>query len=908
MLSPITNLRIELNFSIVSIIGLIKSYPISRFTLLIFSIFCFFNFTLSPRELFSQTQKPPIHGTGKIEFHFQTPKKDAIPNVIVTIKNQSGKFTSDSSGNLLLTVPTGKIGFTFVADGYATENIRFGIFKDSTVKQTIILDPEIPMYDVSGVEVSSKYNTTQRPNINAPTDQRLPIKPGDITEIPLGSLERLLSTLGGVSIGNEFSTQYRVRGGNFDENLIYINGIEIYRPMIVRTGQQEGLPITNPVLTKDVTFNSGGFPAAYGDKLSSVLNVEYQTPNKFAASAELGLLSQNAHVEGSTKNSKDSTSPGRVSYLLGVRRFSPSYLLNTLNTTGTYQPRFYDAQGLLTFKPKGKSNELLKYKTRKDGSVDTIILPIDRKKWSLFGILTHSKFSFNPQNRETTFGTVTGAIRLFVAFEGQEQTNYTTGQAAIIYEYKPTFRLTLKNSLSFIRSVESEISSVEGGYRLGDVNTDMGSKSFNEVIAIRGVGTELRNARNYLTVNLINIEHRGELKLDRDFYKKLYSRSVNSFQRHQISWGIKLQSEIIDDIYREWSAIDSADFVRQNDLIFARNSQHTFRGSGFFQYTWRTGKTTNLITGIRGNYWTLNKEFLFSPRIQFVYDPTLKLANPDSARHRIQFRLATGMYSQPPFFRELRNFQGVLDPGVRAQKSIHFIAGFDYTFRIWDRDFKLYVEGYYKRLLNIIPYEIENVRIRYYPQQTGTGYSYGIDTRINGQFIQGIESWFSFSVLKTEEDVTNDFTRVFNEKREQIGTVPQGLVPRPSDQRFNLGFYFQDEFPRSKTLKVHVNYVFNSGLPFGPPQKYSDRTTFFRAPSYHRVDIGISKLLIFRSKHDVRKKFSVESLWIGLEVFNLLQRENTVSYTWISAVNGEGYAVPNYLSNRLISLRAVLRL
>lgn len=824
--------------------------------------------------------------TGQLELKIQAQDGKSLPQISVGTKNRKDIALTDTNGIARLNLSIGKqtIIIRDKEDIYEDQEKRLTIFADSVLKITIILKKQ---KETSIGPVTIEDNTNL-PNVNRPTDQIIPLKTKDIVYMPNSSIERLLTLLGGVGTTSEFSTQYRVRGGNFDENLTYINQVEIYRPMIVRSGQQEGLPITNSNLAKNVSFNSGGFPAIYGDKLSSVLNIDYQTPNKFQATAELGLLNQNIHLEGSSKNKTDSTLPGRTTYLMGARRFSPTYLLNSLNTQGDYQPNFWDIQSVFTYTPKLKR---LHYKTITDenGKTDTIIRPKDPFKISLMGIFTRSEYVFYPKSRETTFGTVTQAFRLFVAFIGEEQTNYSTGQGAITLDYRPSFRFNLKTIFSAVRSVESELTGVEGGYRLGDVNTNLGNEKFNEVVAIRGVGTEIRNARNWLEVSIYSLEQRGEYKLDKNFDKKLLNR--NSFVRHTLNFGWKVQVEHIQDFLREWTATDSADYVKMGELINAKNQQNSMRAIGFVQHTFRTSRTTNLIYGVRANYWTLNKELLVSPRVQFVYDPTLKSNRPDTLKTRIQFRVAIGVYSQPPFYRELRNFAGVVDATVRAQRSIHYILGFDYVFKAWKRDFKLFVEGYYKDLLNLIPYEIDNVRLRYYPQETGVGYAYGVDFRINGQFIQGVESWFSFSYLSTKEDVTND---------------NRGYVRRPSDQRIIMSFYFQDHLPKFKSIKAHVNFVYNSGIPFGPPQTYNNRTAFFQIPAYHRVDLGISKIFIFDKPN--KRKWMPESVWIGFEVFNLLARENTISYNWITDVVGQRFAIPNYLSQRILSLRIVAKI
>ena len=813
-----------------------------------------------------------------------------LPDALVNFKGFKAEFRTDSLGRTKFEQRPGRYLMRVRHVGFVPALERVDLYADSSYRFAIYLRDANPTTET--VTISDSNRATRKSDLDNPFDQLAPLTSREISQMagPSQSLERLFMTLGGVGTSSEFSSQYRVRGGNYDENLIYIHDIEIYRPQIVRSGLQEGLSITNPVLTQDVTFSTGGFSARYGDKLSSVMNITYRTPNRPAGSVELGLLTQNLHLEGSTRNRRDSLRSGPLRFVAGARRFSTQYLLNTLDTQGDYQPTFWDAQALLTWVPPRLEAARTRYVQRPDSSTDTIYLPPDRLKISILGLLTRSKFLFIPSTRETTFGTFNTAFRLFVAFIGEEQTNYTTGQGGILIEHRPSLRLQLKYIFSGVRSLESELTTVEGGYRLGDVNTGFGNENFNEVINIVGIGSELRNARNFLLVEQVSGEFRGDWRLDRNFHTRI--RRSNAYLRHTLSFGLRTVAIRIEDRFREWVALDSADYARVTELIRADNRQTSQQYQGFVQYTFRSSRTTNLISGLRTNHNTLNGQTLVSPRMQFVWEPGRKLDSLGRLRpNNLQLRASVGYYAQPAFYRELRDFSGQVFPETRAQESIHYILGSDWVFRAWGRSFKLFTELFYKDLLRVIPYELENVRLRYYPQNWARGSAYGIDARINGQFIEGIESWFSASLLQTRENVVGD---------------GRSSVRRPSDQRLILSFYFQDEVPRIPTLKVHINFVYNSGLPFGPPRNIDNRTVF-QMPSYQRVDIGLSKLISLRVREDYDRKLGLESLWIGLEVFNLLQRENTVSYTWIEDVNQVRFPVPNYLSARLVNLRAILR-
>jgi hypothetical protein len=819
-------------------------------------------------------------------------RTDSMPlaDAVVQFKGFKAEYRTDASGRAVFEQRPGKYQLRVRYVGYLTAQERVDLYADSSYRYVIYLREANTTTET--ITISDSNRATRKSDLDNPFDQLAPLSSREISQMagPSQSLERLFMSLGGVGTSSEFSSQYRVRGGNYDENLIYIHDIEIYRPQIVRTGLQEGLSITNPALTQDVKFSTGGFGARYGDKLSSVMNMTYRTPNRPAGSVELGLLTQNLHFEGSTRNRRDSLRSGPLRLVAGARRFSTQYLLGTLDTQGDYQPTFWDAQAMLTWVPSRLANAQTRYIERADSSTDTIYLPPERLKISVLGLITRSKFLFLPSTRETTFGTFNTAFRLFVAFVGEEQTNYTTGQGGLLIEHRPSMRLQLKYIVSGVRSLESELTTVEGGYRLGDVNTGFGNENFNEVVNIIGIGSELRNARNFLLVEQVSGEVRGDWRLDRDFHARI--RRSDSYLRHTLSFGIRALALRIEDQFREWVALDSADYARVTELIRADHRQTSQQYHGFSQYTFRSSRTTNLIGGVRVNHNTLNGQTLISPRAQFVWEPGRKLDSLGRPQpNNLQVRAAIGYYAQPAFYRELRNFEGRIFPETRAQESVHYILGTDYVFKAWGRSFKLFTELYYKDLLRIIPYELENVRLRYYPEHWARGYAYGIDARINGQFIEGIESWFSASVLQTREDVIGDGS---------------GSVRRPSDQRLIFNMYFQDEVPRIPTLKVHINLVYNSGLPFGPPRNLNNRT-IFQIPSYQRVDIGLSKLISFRAREDSDRKFGIESLWIGLEVFNLLQRENTVSFTWVEDVNQVRFPVPNYLSARLINLRGILR-
>ncbi len=708
-----------------------------------------------------------------------------------------------------------------------------------------------------------------------------PINPKVVKMIPTPnqSVEDILKTMPGVSSANELSSSYSVRGGNYDENLVYINDFEVFRPLLVRSGQQEGLSVINPDMVDAIKFSAGGFDAIYGDKMSSVLDIKYRRPKKFAGAISASLLGGSLELENQSKNKK-------FYYMLGARQKSNQYLLNTFETKGEYKPSFTDIQ-LFTG-----------YDFSKKFSVE------------FFGNYARNRYNLVPQTRETNFGTINDAKRFTVYFEGQEVDKYElfTGSASAIYQPKENLKLKLIGT-KYI-SEESESFDILGQYFLDQLENDLGKDNFGTVAFNLGVGSFLNHGRNKLNGEITSIEHKGELINDKSVWQ----------------WGGKLQQEKFTDKLHEWTYNDSAGFsipsyrdplnptITLNDVVIAKNSLTTNRLSGYIQNNWQLTDTTKLIltTGVRANYSDLNGQLVISPRVSISYKPRSK--------KNFNIHASGGLYYQPPFYRELRGYDGKLYPETRAQKSIHIVIGGDYTFLALGREFKLTSEAFYKILDDLIPYKVENIRTRYLPQFRSVGYARGIDFRLFGQFVTGAESWMSLSFLQTEEDIKGDYYyRYFNSDGVEIVPgytsnsrptdsikVEPGYIPRPADQRVTFGIFFQDFLPKFPTYKMQLSLIFGTALPFGPPgqDRYKDG---LRTPTYRRVDIGFSKQLI---GEDVKKKptgkflRSFESMWIGLEVFNLLQVNNVASYTWITDIsNARRYAVPNYLTGRQLNLR-----
>ncbi len=816
--------------------------------------------------------------TGTVKGRVIDPNNDPISGVAIRVQGTDIVRRTGDDGAYEISLPANRvyrISFTHAAHQASQLEIRIadGITYDRPIKMLSLSLQDV----VIGEQKTTDFSASPQMQIS-------PIATEEIIRIPTAnpSIESFVKMMPGVASNNEFSSQYQVRGGNFDENLVYVNGIEIYRPFLARSGQQEGLGFAHPNLTQDIQFSTGGFPAQYGDKLSSVLDVTYRDPKEFRGTVEAGIITSNFHVEGRSRNRQNPAKPGAFSYLIGARRFAMSYFLNSLNTQGDYRPNFLDVQGMFTYTPGiNKDRPYFRLTERPDGTTDTLYFANEKLKFTTFFALTRNRYLFEPSGRETTFGTIQKAFRLRVAFEGREVSNYSTGLGAWMVTHRPHARLRLDYILTGFRTEESELFDVEGGYLLGEVNTSFGSEEFNEAEFDRGIGTQFQHARNYLTATVVSGDVKGEWTTD-------------NRARHKFNFGLSARYQQIDDALKEYAALDSAGYLVDENGMFGLDE--FIRGKAqinssllkaYLQYQVQMGKqrASSLVIGSRLVYYDLTGEWMISPRIQYVYDLSRRSGGPD-----MRLRLASGVYQQPPFYREFRRFDGSLRLDLQAQTSLHVIGGLDYQFRAWGRTFKLFSEAYYKHLGNIIPYEVQNVRIRYYPDETATGYAYGADARLNGQFIKGVDSWVSLGLLKTQENIVGD-------NRE--------FLPRPADQRFTFAMYFQDEMPINPTYKVHVSYIYNSGMRFGPPGIFENRTVF-GFPAYHRVDLGFSKLISFKGAAEKARKYGMESIWATIEIFNLLQRENTVSYTWIKDLDNNVFAVNNFLSARLLNARVII--
>ncbi len=690
------------------------------------------------------------------------------------------------------------------------------------------------------------------------------LDPRLLSEIPdaSGNIEALIKTLPGVSSNNELSSQYSVRGGNFDENLVYVNDIEVYRPFLVRSGQQEGMSFINSDMVSSVLFSAGGFDARYGDKMSSVLDIRYKKPTQWGGAVSASLMGASVMLQGRSKNSK-------FSHISGIRYKTTKYVLNSLETEGDYDPRFLDFQTYMTY-------------------------AINKKmEVSFLGNFADNEYNFVPKNRKTKFGTINEALELDMYYDGQEVDKFRTATSAFIFDYKIHDDFKIKFIGSAFVSNEKETFDIQSQYWINQVSNDLGSNNLGDSIANLGYATYLEHARNYLYATVLNFEHKG------------YHNSGNKFWQ----WGAKIQQENIDDNLSEWTMIDSANYslpytdsiVSVDFAVRAKNSISSMRYNCFVQNTLVYDIVSNELSinaGIRGTYWDLNNELNISPRLNIALKPNWK--------KDFMFSFSTGYYYQPPFYKEMRSREGIVNKDIKSQKSIHFVLGSDYNFMAWQRPFKLVTEVYYKILRDLISYNVDNVRVLYSGENDADGYAMGIDFKVNGEFVKGVDSWFSLSVMRTQEDLWNDTKIVKDEDGNETVTYP-GYMPRPSDQRVNLGIFFQDYFPGNPDYKMHMQINFGTGLPFNAP-KSTWRSDDFRMKSYQRVDLGFSKVLKRADKEYPKGHFlhHVKDAWISAEVFNLMDRDNTISHEWVTDYQGRHYAVENSLTGRRVNVRLII--
>ena len=779
--------------------------------------------------------------------------EENFPIKDVNIQFDDKGSISDVDGYYKIEVESGKnINIVFTHINHKRLQITVNLSKNETLEFNPVLSTKFEQ--ISEVVL----NTTRREDLKS-IQNIPPEKLRDIKGVQPG-IENILKTLPGVSINNEMSTQYSVRGGNFDENLVYVNGIEIYRPFLIRSGQQEGLSFVNSEMTDDIKFSSGGFEAKYGDKMSSVLDIKYKSPDSNQYRINTSFL-------GGSFTSENISKDKNISNILGLRYRDNSLLVNSKETNSNFKPSFFDLQNHLRL----SVNPRLSISTLTNFSLN--------------------RYNFKPLNRQTNFGTLDDPLALIIFYDGEEKDRYATFFNSISVDYKPNQRDTYTINSSFYNTTEKEYFDILAQYNLAEVNTNIGSEDLGEVEFSQGVGSQLNHARNDLNAQIFNIE--SKLKLIR--------------KKNEFNFSFKFTKENISDRIVEWEVIDSAGYfidppfitniseqpyeANEGPIVPFQNIRSTIDSSieriqFYSQWESESYINNNKIyynLGIRAHNWSLNSsedwsndvknKIVISPRFQIGYVPSW---NP-----KMIFNLKYGIYYQPPFYKELRSFSGEINPSLRAQKSTHYVLSNEYRFDLWNRPFRLNSELYFKDLDDLNTYTIDNVRIRYVANNNAFGYAYGLDLRLNGEFVKGTESWFSFGYLKTEENIDD-----------------RGYISRPTDQRLKFGVLFQDYVPNMPNLKMFINLIYNTGLPGGSPS-YADPYEYQnRLPDYKRADIGIMYLIA-----NARKLFNVEEVSIGMEIFNMFNMQNTITNTWVRDVYSKRqYSIPNYLSPRIFNL------
>ena len=815
-----------------------------------------------------QAQLKTAQISGKIVDENESP----IPHATIEILGKTvGNIASDS-GIFSIQVSAGKaIALVFSAEGYYIQQRNF--FLNINEKEQVL------------IRLQRKKNTLEEVIITSTADRKeaglIRINPKNALNLPSpsGGIESLIKIF--VGSNNELTSQFSVRGGNYDENLIYLNDFELFRPYLVRSGQQEGLSLINPELTGKVNFYNGGFSSRFGDKMSSVLDIQYKKPKQFGGSAYLGLLEQGFHIEGVTSKNK-------LTYLIGARNRSNQNILSAKETRGAYIPKSADIQALLTYS----------------------INP----KWQIEALVTHSatKFTLIPESSQLTSSVFSpffsANLGLDIYFEGKESDQYSTSMQGFSAIYQPNSAIKLKWMLSHFANEEAERYDITGAYLFGERNFDRSKPDFGSITNALGSGLFQQFARNQLSINNITAAHKGQF----------------SYKKYLLNWGLNADQSVINDKLKEWERQDSAGYTlpfTTNQLTLSKVLQNSTnltvnRLSGYIQQNMPIGDSSGLTlsAGIRFNYNNLNQEFLLSPRIQLSYQP--------KSSKDIIWKMALGSYNQPPFYRELRRYDGFINTNLKAQRSWQWVSGFDYQFKAWNKPFRLSSEAYLKIMHQVVPYDIDNVRIRYSGENSAKAYAAGIEMRLIGEWVKDAESWISLGFMRTRENLNNHYyynyynsdgklitAKTDNQVVSDSTKQEMGWLRRPTDRLLTFGMFFQDYLSTNKNFKVHLNFLVGSNMPYNIPNSVKYRNALEIDP-YIRADIGFSALLIDSEKNNRRSHDpfrNINSAWLSFEIFNMLDRRNTISYMLIKDFSNTIYTLPNRLTPRLLNMKLLIR-
>lgn len=881
-----------------------------RFLLLIFIAICGLTFA---QEITVSGTCTDADGKGILGVRIRVNKGD---KAIYTIEDGSYRFPATVGDSL-------HMEYFIAAENKASELHYFLASEKDSILPQVRFNYKTQIID--GVHVSIE--------LDKPFDIA-PLKVDDWQLLPVANLERFLVYTTPATSNNELTSNYNVRGGSYNENLVYVNGFQIYRPFLTRAGQQEGMSFINSALVESLNFSAGGFDARYGDKLSSVLDIHYRKPDTLRGSIMASMLGVEGHMEQQLGKKKN------FSYLMGARYRSNGYFLNSLPTKGSYNPIFWDVQFL----------------------TDYVISP--RWTWSLLGHYSSNNYRFIPQTQKTDFGTANEAYSFTIYFDGQEQTLFRTAMGGTKLAFTSYDKKTkLDFYATAFNSDEREYFDIQGQYYINQLETDPSKEEFGDSIAVLGVGTYLNHARNRLRATILNVYHDGS----RELYKGFSGDDKTRFRQHDLIWGVNYQHDDFYDVLSEWKLVDSAGYSipQSNDgqiqLLETIKGQlnlqaHRITGHTQLNSIWSRTKKDHIVTltkkfrdsnknsyqrtftdtlatstakwalavGTRAGYTSSNGEFYVTPRASVMYYPrAYMIRDSNIVRRNMSIRFATGLYYQPPFYREFRTFSGGLNLDVLAQKSYHAVLGYDMFFNMWGRKnpFKFSTEVYYKYMWDVNPFDVENVRTRYYANNDAVAYAYGIDFNMHGEFVPGIESFFKVGLLSTKEDLKYDsYTEYYNAAGDKIvfgisedqtvvdsAVIEPGYIPRPTDQWVNVGILIQDQMPGIEALSVQMGLQYGSPLPYGPPggDRYKDT---LRMKSYFRVDIGTSYDFLYNrhKKDNFWSKHFTDAI-LSFEVYNLLGINNVLSKQWIQGTDGTYYSIPNYLTQRRFNLKLIVR-
>jgi hypothetical protein len=782
---------------------------------------------------------------------------------IILLGRESGLMSSDS-GTFRMHVPADR-AFALVFSHTGYRNLQQNFILNDKEEERILIRMERSVSNLEKVTVTDDRDRKEAGLIR--------INPKDAVNIPTptGGIESLIKVY--VGSNNELTSQYSVRGGNYDENLIYVNDYEIFRPYLVSNAQQEGLSFINPEMTHNVNFYNGGFQAKYGDKISSVLDIQYKKPAAFGGSAYISLLEQGLELEGSSKNN-------RFSYIIGARNRNFSHILSSQETKGNYIPSSSDIQGLFIYQLNQKNS------------------------LELFTVYSRTSFNLIPLSAQLSIAVFSpyfsANLGLDIFFSGQEKDKYKTGLAGLTWNQQVNNNLKLKWMLSTFSDIESQNYDVTGDYLFGERDFDKSSPDFGKIINPLGIGSNQNYARDNLNIHLYSFAHKGYLNKENQYL--------------QWSFGAELQT--IQDQLHEWVYEDSVGYslpyqpgsLNLNYVVNGNNNLNIGRFTGFFQdnISFKKNPSFTLQAGARLNYNTFTRQLLFSPRAGISWKPT-------NSKKDIIYKAAIGLYDQPPFYRELRAPDGTINPAVKAQQSFQATAGFDINFLAGEKPFRLSVEAYYKNLWNVNPYNINNVSIQYFANNNAKAYAVGVEGRLFANLVKDAESWVSIGFMQTKEKINGasyyDYSLDSLNKPLDSTLVQQGWIRRPTDRLFTLGMFIQDYLSTNKNFKVYLNLIYGSNLPYSVPGSVKYRDALIIEP-YIRADIGFSALLMDNDKSNRRSHNpfrKLDNIWATLEIFNVIDRENTISYLFVKDFSNVTYAMPQRLTPRLINLKLVTR-